>query len=139
VTGAASSTSGTFAVTGSGDDIWYTADGFRYVYRPMTGDGTVTARVSAVDYVDAWTKAGVMIRESLAAGSRHAFMAVTPGNGLAFQRRVTPDGISDHTAGAAVTAPVWVRLTRTGDTVSGYSSADGTAWTFVGSDTVSYA
>ena len=137
VTGAASYTSGTFAVTGSGDDIWYTADGFRYVYRAMTGDGTVTARVSAVDYVDEWTKAGVMIRESLAAGSRHAFMAVTPGNGLAFQRRVTPDGISDHTAGAAVTAPVWVRLTRTGDTVSGYSSADGTAWTFVGSDTVS--
>src|SRR5215472_1250113 len=40
--------------------------------------------------------------------------------------------------GGAVSAasPRWLRLTRTGDTLTGYDSADGTAWTRVGSVTL---
>ncbi len=39
----------------------------------FTGDVVITARVASVQAVDPWTKAGVMIRETLTAGSRHAF------------------------------------------------------------------
>src|SRR5262249_2712274 len=78
-----------------------------------------------------------MIRETLAAGSRHAFMALTPGNGLAFQRRVATDGVSTHTAGAVSGAPVWVRLVRNGATITASSSTNGSTWTQVGGDTVS--
>ena len=77
-----------------------------------------------------------MIRETLAAGSKHAFMALTPGNGLAFQRRVATGGVSTHTAGGASGTPVWVRLVRNGNTITASSSTNGATWTQVGSDTV---
>ena len=54
---------------GSGSDIWERADGFRFVYRALTGDGTVEAQVASLQNTNGWAKAGVMIRESLAAGS----------------------------------------------------------------------
>jgi YD repeat-containing protein len=135
--GAASHAGGTFTVTASGTDVWHATDEFRYVYRPLVGDGTITARVTTVEFVNNWTKAGVMIRESLAGGSRHAFMLASANRGLAFQRRVTTDDVSTHTAGEQVPAPRWVRLTRVGNTISAYSSVDGVTWTLVDTDTIS--
>jgi hypothetical protein len=76
-----------------------------------------------------------MIREKLTAGSRHAMMVVAPGNGVAFQRRPTEGGASEHT-GSTGTVPRWVRLGRTGSTLTGYVSADGATWTPVGSATI---
>ena len=74
-----------FTVTGSGADIWGTADAFRFVYVPVTGNCTIIARVVSVQNIDAWSKAGVMIRESLNANAANAFIAVTPGNGVTWQ------------------------------------------------------
>src|SRR5439155_8778359 len=88
---------------------------------------------------DSWAKAGVMIRETLAAGSRHAFALISSGNGAAFQRRVTTDGASEHTAGAAATAPYWVRLTRTGSTFRAYASNAGGSWTLINTVTIPMA
>jgi hypothetical protein len=72
------------------------------------------------------------------AGDRCAsrLATVTPGNGVGFQRQTTTDDISSHTGGGPGTAPQWVRLTREGTTVSAYRSADGTAWTLMGSETL---
>jgi regulation of enolase protein 1 (concanavalin A-like superfamily) len=108
------------------------------VHQPLTGNGTIVARVATVQYTQAWTKAGVMIRETLAPGSAHAFMLVTPGGtkGLAFQRRVTTGGLSTTTSGAAGTAPMWVKLERVGATIFAYRSGDGLVWTLVGQDTI---
>jgi len=92
-----------------------------------------------VQNTDPWAKAGVMIRESLTAGSRHVYMALTSGNGLAFQRRVATDGVSTHTSGGAGTAPYWIRLTRVGNLLTGYRSTDGITWTTVGSETIAMA
>jgi glucose/arabinose dehydrogenase/mono/diheme cytochrome c family protein/regulation of enolase protein 1 (concanavalin A-like superfamily) len=129
--------SGSFTITASGDDIWGTRDAFHFVYRPFIGDGEVIARVATVENVDGWTKAGVMMRTSLAANSQFALAAITPGNGAAFQRRKTTAGDALHTAGANVTAPYWVRLVRSGTTFSSYSSPDGVAWTLIANDTIS--
>src|SRR5882672_1872766 len=54
-----------FQVSASGDDIWNSADAFRFVYRPLSGDGEITAEVDSLNPTDAWAKAGVMIRETL--------------------------------------------------------------------------
>jgi phosphatidylserine/phosphatidylglycerophosphate/cardiolipin synthase-like enzyme len=127
---------GRFTVEGSGADIWSTADEFRFVYRSLTGDGSITVRVATLEKVQAWSKAGVMMRETLAAGSQHAMMVVSAERGLAFQRRAAAGGSMVHTAGATATAPHWVRLARAGDTFSAYTSADGTTWTLVGTHTI---
>ena len=131
--------SGTWTVQGSGADIWGTADEFRYVYRALTGDGEISARVASVQGTNAWSKAGVMIRETLQAGSPHALMLVSYGKGTAFQRRVTTAGLSTHTAGPAAAAPYWVRLVRAGATFTAFASEDGVAWTQVGEDVITMA
>jgi regulation of enolase protein 1 (concanavalin A-like superfamily) len=134
VSGSASYGSGVFTVRGSGADIWDTSDAFRYVYQTLTGDGTIVARVASVENVAAWTKAGVMIRETLGASSAQAFMLVSAGKGVAFQRRLTPGGVSTST-GAAGTASRWVRLARAGHTITASVSTDGASWTTIGRDT----
>lgn len=138
-TGSASGSGGSFTVKGAGADVWGTADAFRFAYTTLAGDGSIVAEVSSVQYVSNWTKAGVMMRETLSPGSKQAFMLVSAGKGLAFQRRTSTGGTSTNTAGPAATAPYFVRLTRTGSTITAYASTTGSTWTRIGSDTISMA
>jgi hypothetical protein len=137
--GSAAGDLSTLTVRGAGADVWGTADAFRFAYTTLAGDGSVVTQVAAEDRVADWTKAGVMIRESLAPGSRQASMFVSPGKGLAFQRRSATNGTSVSTAGGSGTAPYFVRLTRAGNTITASKSADGITWTTVGTDTVAMA
>mgnify|MGYP000648687425 CR=1 FL=1 len=132
VAGSDSQSGTAFTVKGSGSDIWNTEDGFHYVYQMLTGDGEIQARVASVENTNAWAKAGVMVRESLAANARHAMAVMTPGYGYAFQRRVETGGTSTTTGYGGVSAPYWVRLVRQGNNFSAYRSADGNAWKWVG-------
>ena len=75
-------TNGVFTVTGSGDDIWNSADTFRFVYLTNSSACTVIARVVSMQNSDGWAKAGIMARDSLDPGAANAFIAVTPGNGV---------------------------------------------------------
>lgn len=134
IAGRASAANGSFAVTASGADVWGRADALHYVWQPVRGDVDIVARVASIGGVHAWTKAGVMIRGGFAANDTQAFMLASPGKGLAFQRRVTTDNFSTHTAGGDGTAPVWVKLERRGATITAFRSADGATWTFVGTD-----
>lgn len=73
---------GVFSVTGSGADIQGTSDAFRFAYLTVGGNCTNIARVTSLQDVDPWSKAGLMIRDSVAANAANAFIAVTPGNGV---------------------------------------------------------
>jgi hypothetical protein len=139
VTGATSGAGGVITVTGAGADIWGTADAFQFASQPLSGDGSIVARVLSQQDTDAWAKAGVMIRAGGAAGAVHAFCFVTPGNGVAFQRRPATDGPTSHTSGSRSGAPRWVRLVRSGTAIAGYESSDGATWTLVGSTTIDMA
>jgi hypothetical protein len=75
-----------------------------------------------------------MIRERLTADSAHAFMLVSAGKGVAFQRRLATGGASTSTTGAFAAAPAWVKLERRANTISAFQSTDGSNWTLVGSD-----
>ena len=132
-------TPGSYAVSASGNDIWDNADAFHFVYRTLTGDGELIARVASLENTDGWAKAGVMMRETLTAGSKHAFSAIAATQGDAFQRRTTTNGGSTHTPGPGAVAPFWVRLVRSGDVFTAYSSPDGVAWRLIGSDTIPMA
>ncbi len=133
--GSASFTDPTFSVAGAGADVWGTADAFNFAYQPLDGDGTIVARVASVQNTATWAKAGVMIRSSLSAGSAHAFMLVSAGKGVAFQRRPSDGATSASTTGSLSTPPRWVKLTRSGNTITAFESSNGSTWTQVGSDT----
>jgi regulation of enolase protein 1 (concanavalin A-like superfamily) len=135
LTGGSALSGSSFTVLGSGADIWGTADACHFLYRTNAGDATLTARVTSQTAADAWSKAGVMIRESTAAGARQVFMCLTPNNGVNFQNRPTPSGSSYTVGTAGPVAPYWVRLVRSGTIFSAYASANGTAWTQIGGST----
>jgi endonuclease/exonuclease/phosphatase family metal-dependent hydrolase/regulation of enolase protein 1 (concanavalin A-like superfamily) len=135
-TGATTTAGTTFTVNGAGADVWGSADALHFAHRQLTGDGSIVAQVAAIDNINAWVKAGVMMRETLSPGARHAFMLTSYTKGHAFQRRLATAGASTHTSGGTGSAPVWVRLTRAGNTFTAHRSLDGVTWTLVGSDTI---
>ena len=137
--GSASASNGTFTVRGAGADVWGSADAFHYAWQQLSGDADIIARVGSVEYVQAWVKAGVMIRERLDPSSAHAFMLVSAGKGYAFQRRIAGGGLSTSTSGGTGTAPAWVKLARRASTIAAFVSTDGASWTPVGSDTFTMA
>src|SRR5687767_8524636 len=61
-------------VRGSGADVWGAADEFHFAHTSISGDFELTAYVPHVDDLDRWTKAGLMVRDGLAADARHAFL-----------------------------------------------------------------
>jgi regulation of enolase protein 1 (concanavalin A-like superfamily) len=138
--GSASEAAGVVTLRASGEDIWGATDEFGFRYQALTGNGEIIARVTGLTNTHAWAKAGVMMRETLAANSRHAFMCVTPGNGVSFHRRAIAGGGTELVSGTSPTAlPRWLRLVRNGTTITGYESATGTSWTPVGTLTVDLA
>lgn len=131
--GSASYGNGTFNIAGAGADIWGTADAFRYVYQSVNGDATIVARVASVQNTNAYAKAGVMLRESLAAGSAHVILDVRPDGNIEFMTRTSTNGSTSYLAGATKAPPAWLKLVRAGNVVTGSVSSNGSTWTVVGS------
>jgi ABC-type multidrug transport system permease subunit len=125
------------------------SDSFYFVRQPLSGDGSVTVRVTSltgmipsdhgtgnqVPGVVAWAKAGLIIKENLTQGSAYAAIMVAADHGVRLQWNYTGD-----TAGLSGTVgpanPRWLRLTRSGNVITGYDSADGTTWARVGTVTL---
>lgn len=139
VAGSASYASGQFTVNGAGADIWGTADAFQFVYQPLAGDGQITARVTSLQNTSSFAKAGVMLRETLSAGSTHVILDVRPGGSVEFMSRPSTGAATNYLGGATQGLPAWLRLTRSGSTVTAAVSADGSTWSTVGSTSVSMA
>jgi ABC-type transport system involved in multi-copper enzyme maturation permease subunit len=121
-------------------------DSFYFVRQPLAGNGSITVRVTSLTGLIPsgngptlgtrpglvpWAKAGIIIKASTRPGSAYAAMMVTADHGVRLQDNFTGDTAGQP--GAVTTQdPRWLRLTRTGDTITGYDSADGTHWTQVG-------
>jgi M6 family metalloprotease-like protein len=118
-----------YTVKAFGTDIWGNYDQFHFAYKPLAGDGEIIAKVSLLTLAD-WTKAGLMIRESLAPDAKH-FMAVKTGwNGIATQWRSTSGGGSDNINNQNLNIENWIKIVRTGNIFTSYYSRDGISWTY---------
>ncbi|MGA8552876.1 MAG: DUF1349 domain-containing protein, partial [Candidatus Acidiferrales bacterium] len=136
VGGSATYTNGTFTVNGDGQGITGTSDAMHFVYQPLSGDGTIVARVVSVQ--GSYPLAGVMIRETLDGAATEA-STVCQGQYLYFYDRTTT-GASASYSGYVYdsTSPYWLEVVRSGSTFSSYYSADGVNWTQLGtSQTIS--
>jgi ABC-type transport system involved in multi-copper enzyme maturation permease subunit len=127
------------------------ADSYDYHYQRLTGSGTLTVRLASLTGListrppDAapsitatrpglatWAKAGVLVTTSTRQGSSYAAVMATGSHGIRFQYDYTGDqgGLPGVVSGSS---PQWLRLTRTGNTITGYDSTDGTSWHEIGS------
>jgi regulation of enolase protein 1 (concanavalin A-like superfamily) len=125
-----------YMMTAGGADIWGTSDQFHFAYKQFSGVGSITAKVVSVSNTDPWAKAGLMMRETLAADARHVMVAVTPSSGVSLQDRPVPGENSEELTVADVTAPQWLRLTRSVNTFTAEYSSNGSNWQTVGSVTM---
>jgi ABC-type transport system involved in multi-copper enzyme maturation permease subunit len=127
-------------------------DGFYFVRQPLAGNGSLTVRVTSLTGLlppanpnasgpngpadtrpglMPWSKAGLIIAGSTNQGSAYAAMMVTADHGVRLQDNYTHDTAGEPGAVSAA-SPRWLRLTRSGGTITGYDSSDGTHWTQVG-------
>ncbi|MFE0133050.1 ABC transporter permease subunit [Streptomyces sp. NPDC059037] len=109
-------------------------DDFTFVHRTLTGNGSITARVTGPTgeqprRAPEWAKAGVLIKESTDPGSEYAALMITAGHGVRLQSEFIRDVAG---SAASATTPHWLRLVRSGATVTAYESADGRTWHEVG-------
>jgi ABC-type transport system involved in multi-copper enzyme maturation permease subunit len=143
--------------TGPGGEA--VTDSFYFVHRPLAGNGSITVRVTSLTGelpeadrgriqvghgpqsglhpgLEPWSKAGVIIKASTRQGSAYAAVLVTGDHGVRMQYDYTQD-IAGPPGLPSAASPRWLRLTRSGDAIAGYASADGTHWTRIGAATLS--
>ena len=126
-------------------------DGLYFVHRPLAGDGGITVRVASLTGlyppngvlragqgaagmkpgVQPWTKAGIIVKESTEQGSAYAAVMVTGAHGVRMQYNYTHDK-AGRAGAVSAASPRWLRLTRSGDALTGYDSADGAHWNVIG-------
>jgi fibronectin type 3 domain-containing protein len=140
VPGSANYTNGFFSLTGSGSNIWGTADTFRYVYQPASGNGSISAQVLSVQNTRSNALGGVMFRETLNTNSIMATMVITPSAGVEFIWRTNTSGNAVSNLVTKITPPGWVEVTRTGNSFVGYySTNNGVTWKAVNTNTFTMA
>jgi hypothetical protein len=130
--GSATHSAGTFTHAGSGS-IGSTADKLRFSYQALTGDGEIIAKISNLQNTGSDARVGVMIRDSLASNAMGIFIGMSESDSYRWDRRSSTGGSTTSTSSTGTAPETWVRLVRSGDTITAYKSSDGTSWTSVGS------
>jgi endoglucanase len=120
-----------WTIASSGADISGTSDQGHLVSRSFTGDGTIIARVATLQNVSSQAKAGVMFRDSSATNAMYAYVFVTPGF-VGFQCRTNTNASAFSAATGGGRPPMWVRLTRTANNFTAYTSTNGVYWEQLG-------
>ncbi len=130
---------GSQRVIGSGGDIQGTSDNMRFAYGTLSGNCNLIVKVVSLTNANAWSKAGIMIRQSLNANSQNVMALTTPiaANGVNFQSRKTA-GATTNWKNVALTPPfpVWLGLSRSGNIFTGTYSKDSSTWTTINKDTI---
>ena len=131
---------------GGGVDIWEKADQFHFVFKDMSGDFDVAVRVESFTPAHLYSKAGLMIRESLDSQSAHLMFVVFANNeprnnnlgAYEMQFRAT-SGVDCQAIYPAILPPAmpefpaanpdsWLRVIRSGNQFSALASTDGITW-----------
>jgi hypothetical protein len=124
---------GVWTVKGSGEDLWgKNVDHFQFASMPVTGDGSISARILKAEGGHAeWVKTGVMIRENDGKDSSHASLVMTSGHGARFHWRPgkNKDSVDVSTEQPPYKFPVSIMVQRAGNQYTGYTSLDGKLWT----------
>ena len=126
-----------YTVGGSGQGIDGNADGFRFVFKKMTGNGSITIKIENITRTADWAVAGVMFRETLEAGSAMAMCGVRATGQAVTRWRTMADATPTATFEvppfpATIVIPHYLRLTRSTSQFTAEHSSDGTTWEPVG-------
>jgi autotransporter-associated beta strand protein len=120
--------SGSYTLTGRGLGATGIADSGYFLHVPVVGDCTIVARVGTLGTGGTTSRrAGVMIRQSLDAGAMEMATLVGPSQ-IQNTYRTSTGGNTSTSNTNSTTAPRWVRVVRSGNSLRGAQSADGVTW-----------
>src|SRR5579885_1492572 len=125
-----------WTVLGAGE-IGSTSDAFRYVWQPMTGNGTLVTDVLTQDETDPWASAGLMLRASLAANAACYAVLMTPGHGLIVQYRSAAGAQAVIQTSIPLGTPAYLQIGRVGNTFTAYTSSNEVDWVPIAGSRVS--
>jgi hypothetical protein len=127
----------------TGPDGEAVTDAFYFVHQPLRGDGSITVRVTSLANVaeqmpagataslQPWAKAGLIVKENTTPGSQYAAVMATASHGVQMQYNFT-HSVAGNPGTVSAASPPWLRLSRSGDTLAAYDSANGSSWTAIG-------
>jgi ABC-type transport system involved in multi-copper enzyme maturation permease subunit len=127
-------------------------DQYELVHRSLHGNGTITVRLTSLTGryqtassaragasaagmakgVQPWSKAGIIVTSGTTLGAPYAAVMITGSHGVRMQYDYTHD-VAGTPGTVSAASPRWLRLTREGDTITGYDSTDGRHWTTIAS------
>lgn len=117
-------------------------DKFWFLHRDLGRDGSITARLTSmtgtitypppnhdeiVSGLVPWAKTGIIVKDGMRPGSPYAALLMTGDHGVRFQHDYKHD-VAGGTGGVSKQSPRWLRLTRSGDVITGAESDDGKRW-----------
>ncbi|MFC4533809.1 hypothetical protein [Sphaerisporangium dianthi] len=145
-----SSCDGSCPAVPAADDGSIVTDKFWFLHRDLGREGGITVRMTSmtgtitypppnhdkiVPGLVPWAKAGIIIKDGVRPGSRYAALTMTGGHGVRFQYDYRHD-VAGGASGVSARSPRWLRLTRSGDTITGSESTDGKQWRTVATATL---
>ncbi len=119
---------GSIAMSAEGVDIYGTEDEFRYAYKTLNGDGSITVRVDSIQNTNVWSKAGIMIRNSLEPNDVHVTAVLAASGTAELEYRDEMGGSTTTRDVTGLGNPCWLRITRSGDDFTLERSTDGVEW-----------
>ncbi|MFY1671123.1 hypothetical protein ACN27G_14295 [Plantactinospora sp. WMMB334] len=137
----------TVPITGDGSLV---SDRFWFLHSDLGREGGITVRMTSmtgtitypppshdriVPGLVPWAKAGIIVKDGVRPGSQYAALMTTGSHGVRFQYDYKHD-VAGSTGSVSQQSPRWLRLTRSGDTISGAESADGHQWHTVATATL---
>ncbi|MEU8394506.1 hypothetical protein AB0C28_04930 [Nonomuraea sp. NPDC048892] len=126
------------------------SDTFWLLHRDLGREGSITVRMTSmtgtitypppkhdriVSGLVPWAKAGIIVKDGTRQGSRYAALMMTGHHGVRFQHDYRYD-VAGGPGGVSARSPRWLRLTRSGDVITGAESADGSRWRTVATATL---
>jgi hypothetical protein len=131
VAGGVTHRAGVFRVRSSGTNALGVSDACHFVFKPVSGTSELVARMARVQLTDPWARAGLMMRETMSAGSRSVFLSTTAARGGVFQWR---DRFGEETSvflDRRLSLPCWLKLKREGNVFAAFRSRNGAHWALV--------
>ncbi|MEV5888577.1 hypothetical protein [Nonomuraea fuscirosea] len=126
------------------------SDTFWFLHRDLGREGAITVRMTSmtgtitypppkhdriVSGLVPWAKAGIIVKDGTRQGSRYAALMMTGRHGVRFQHDYRHD-VAGGPGGVSARSPRWLRLSRSGDVITGAESADGSRWRTVATATL---
>ncbi|WP_035697193.1 hypothetical protein [Glycomyces tenuis] len=126
------------------------SDTFWFLHRDLGPEGSITVRLTSmngtitypppdhdeiVSGLVPWAKTGIIVKDGLDQGSSYAAVMTTGDHGVRMQYDYEHD-IAGSAGEVSPESPRWLRLTRSGDTITGYESPDGEQWSTIGTATL---